>query len=39
MVPVSALNGDNLDGLLEMILLVSEVEELVANPNRQLKAP
>lgn len=37
MVPVSALNGDNLDGLLEMILLVSEVEELVANPNRQAK--
>ncbi|MBE9196899.1 translation initiation factor IF-2, partial [Synechocystis sp. LEGE 06083] len=37
MVPVSALNGDNLDGLLEMILLVSEVEELVANPQRQAK--
>ncbi len=37
MVPVSALKGDNLDTLLEMILLVSEVEELVANPNRQAK--
>lgn len=37
MVPVSALNGDNLDNLLEMILLVSEVEELVANPHRQAK--
>ncbi|MEB3232537.1 MAG: translation initiation factor IF-2 [Leptolyngbyaceae bacterium] len=34
MVPVSALNGYNLDALLEMILLVSEVEDLNANPNR-----
>jgi translation initiation factor IF-2 len=34
MVPVSALKGENLDTLLEMILLVSEVEELSANPNR-----
>jgi translation initiation factor IF-2 len=33
-VPVSALNGDNLDTLLEMILLVSEVEDLYANPDR-----
>ena len=37
MVPVSALNGENLDTLLEMILLVSEVEELSANPNRPAK--
>jgi translation initiation factor IF-2 len=37
MVPVSALNGDNLDTLLEMILLVSEVEDLYANPNRTAK--
>ncbi|NJK50046.1 translation initiation factor IF-2, partial [Candidatus Gracilibacteria bacterium] len=37
MVPVSALKGDNLDGLLEMILLVSELEELSANPNRSAK--
>ncbi|MEB3161254.1 MAG: translation initiation factor IF-2 [Synechocystis sp.] len=37
MVPVSALQGENLDTLLEMILLVSEVEELVANPNRLAK--
>jgi translation initiation factor IF-2 len=37
MVPVSALTGDNLDTLLEMILLVSEVQELVANPNRSAK--
>jgi translation initiation factor IF-2 len=34
MVPVSAIHGDNLDSLLEMILLVSEVEDLYANPNR-----
>lgn len=31
---VSAIKGDNLDTLLEMILLVSEVEDLQANPNR-----
>jgi translation initiation factor IF-2 len=34
MVPVSALKGTNLDLLLEMILLVSEVEDLQANPDR-----
>jgi translation initiation factor IF-2 len=34
MVPVSALTGDNLDTLLDMILLVSEVEDLSANPDR-----
>lgn len=37
MVPVSALNGDNLDTLLEMIVLVSEMEELLANPDRMAK--
>lgn len=37
MTPVSALTGENLDTLLEMILLVAEVEELVANPNRPAK--
>jgi translation initiation factor IF-2 len=37
MVPVSALKGENLDGLLEMILLVSEMEELSANPDRPAK--
>jgi translation initiation factor IF-2 len=37
MVPVSALKGENLDTLLDMILLVSEVEELSANPNRPAK--
>lgn len=33
-VPVSALKGENIDTLLEMILLVAEMEELKANPNR-----
>ena len=33
-VEVSALNGDNLDKLLEMILLQAEVLELKANPER-----
>ncbi len=37
MVPVSALKGENLDTLLEMILLVTEVEELSANPDRAAK--
>ncbi|NRB09490.1 MAG: translation initiation factor IF-2 [Richelia sp.] len=37
MVPVSAIQGENLDTLLEMLLLVSEVEELSANPNRPAK--
>ena len=34
MVPVSAIKGENIDKLLEMILLVSEVEDLQANPER-----
>ncbi|GAF24263.1 translation initiation factor 2 [Bacillus sp. JCM 19047] len=33
-VNVSALNGDGIDELIEMILLVSEVEELKANPDK-----
>lgn len=33
-VPVSALQGTNIDELLEMILLAAEMEELKANPNR-----
>jgi translation initiation factor IF-2 len=37
MVPVSAINGENLDTLLEMILLVAEIEELSANPDRPAK--
>ncbi|NPA52036.1 MAG: translation initiation factor IF-2 [Aquificae bacterium] len=34
MVPISAKTGQNLDELLEMILLVSEMLELKANPDR-----
>jgi translation initiation factor IF-2 len=37
MVPVSAIKGENLDTLLEMILLVAEVGELSANPDRLAK--
>jgi translation initiation factor IF-2 len=37
MVPVSAIKGENLDTLLEMILLVAEVAELSANPDRSAK--
>ena len=37
MVPVSAIKGENIDKLLEMILLVSEVEDLQANPERLAK--
>lgn len=33
-VNVSALNGDGIDELIEMILLVSEVEEFKANPEK-----
>ncbi|RFU67812.1 translation initiation factor IF-2 [Bacillus sp. V59.32b] len=33
--PISAKNGEGIDSLLEMILLVSEVEEFKANPNRR----
>jgi len=35
MVPVSAKAKQNIEGLLEMILLVSEVQELKANPARK----
>ncbi|APB33836.1 translation initiation factor IF-2 [Gloeomargarita lithophora Alchichica-D10] len=37
MVPVSALKGHNLETLLEMIVLVSEVTDLYANPDRPAK--
>ncbi len=37
MVPVSALKGENLDTLLEMIILVAEVTDLYANPDRPAK--
>ncbi|WP_026674243.1 translation initiation factor IF-2 [Alkalihalobacterium bogoriense] len=36
-VPVSALQGEGIDELLEMILLVAEVAELKANPDRLAK--
>ncbi|MFM1534036.1 translation initiation factor IF-2 [Helcococcus ovis] len=34
MIPVSAHTGEGIDELLEMILMVAEIEELKANPNR-----
>ncbi|MFJ7747772.1 translation initiation factor IF-2 [Peribacillus sp. NPDC097295] len=34
-VPISAKTGEGIDSLLEMILLVSEVEEYKANPTRK----
>ncbi len=37
MVPVSALTGDGVDSLLEMILLQAEVLDLKANPNRMAR--
>ncbi|MDH6085583.1 translation initiation factor IF-2 [Umezakia ovalisporum] len=37
MVAVSAIRGENLDTLLDMILLVAEVAELSANPDRPAK--
>ena len=36
-VPVSALTGMGIDQLLESVLLVAEVKELKANPNRRAK--
>ena len=36
-VPVSALTGEGIDTLLEMILLTAEVEELKANPKRRAR--
>jgi len=35
--PVSALKGEGLDGLLESVLLVAELKELKANPDRKAK--
>ena len=37
MAPVSAVTGEGIDHLLEMILLVSDVQELKANPKRLAK--
>ncbi len=36
-VPVSAKTGQGIDELLEMILLVADVKELKANPNRNVR--
>ena len=36
-VPISALKGENIDLLLEMVLLTSEMLELKANPKKQAK--
>ena len=36
-VPVSALKGENIDTLLEMVLLVADLKELKSNPNRLAK--
>ncbi|MGA8942748.1 MAG: translation initiation factor IF-2 [Thermoactinomyces sp.] len=36
-VPVSALTGDGIEDLLEMILLVAEVQELKANPDKRAR--
>ncbi|MBE5767076.1 MAG: translation initiation factor IF-2, partial [Clostridiales bacterium] len=37
MVPVSALTGEGVDNLLEMVLLVAEMQNLRANPNRKAR--
>ena len=37
MVPVSAVTGQGVDQLLEMILLVAEVQDYRANPNRKAR--
>ena len=36
-VPVSALTGKGIDDLLESVLLIADVKELKANPNRRAK--
>ena len=36
-VPISAKNKTNIDTLLEMVLLVADMKELKANPNKQSK--
>lgn len=36
-VPVSALTGEGIDTLLEMVTLTADVKELKANPNRRAK--
>ena len=36
-VPISAMTGEGIENLLEMILLVSDMKNLRANPNKQAK--
>ena len=36
-VPISAIRQEGIDNLLEMVLLVAEMQELKANPNRRAK--
>ncbi len=36
-VPVSALTGEGIDNLLEMVILVADMKELKANPDRKAK--
>ena len=36
-VPVSAKTGEGIDELLEDVLLIAEMQELKANPNRRAK--
>ncbi len=38
MVPISALKGEGIDELLEMILLVADLQDLRADPNGELEA-
>ena len=36
-VPISALTGQGIDDLLESVLLIADLKELKANPNRRAK--
>lgn len=36
-VPISAMTGEGIDNLLEMLLLVADMKDLKANPNKQAK--
>ncbi len=36
-VPISAVTGEGIDNLLEMLLLVADMKDLKANPNKQAK--
>lgn len=36
-VPISAMTGEGIDNLLEMLLLIADMKDLKANPNKQAK--